>query len=304
MTKVIFQGCKKCSGCINGPIRGNYDGLVVLTVITKDVLPASLVLEPESGRGLQKKEIKQPSDHEIYALNLEQALVSHFKYSETDYSARCAWNRRAFFETEQSSNEKTKNGESPTFQTSGFAKRGSEPRISNKKVHGYVIYVTYRLETDDTEIVSVGQHNPVLESKDSAMELFNEIGELNGDENGMDDHSSGSDEDLEQVDEIAVDFVEKQLKFRLDSLEEEYKELQEKIKKLDHGRMWIENRLTVLEYPNECKSNGKISSIENFEQGTSNKRKLDDFDNPMNADLNKAEQDVKSPNMVTERSPI
>ena len=261
-------------------------------------------MEPESGGGPPKKQIKQPSDHELYALNLEHALVSHFKYSETDYSARCVWNRMAFFEAEHSSNEKLKNGESPTFLTSGFAKRGSEQRISNKKGYGYVIYVTYRLETDDTEIVAVGQHNPVLESKDSAMELFNEIGELNGDENGTDDHSSGSDEDLEEVDELTVDFDEKQLKLRLDSLEEEYKQLQEKIKKLDHGRMWIENRLTVLEYPNECKVNGKISSIENFEKGTSTKRKLDDFDNPMNSHLNKDEQDVKSANMVKERFSI
>ena len=261
-------------------------------------------MEPESGGGPPKKQIKQPSDHELYALNLEHALVSHFKYSETDYSARCAWNRRAFFETEQSSNEKTKNGESESFLTSGFAKRGPEQRISNKKGYGYVIYVTYRLETDDTEIVAVGQHNPVLESKDSAMELFNEIGELNGDENGMDDHSSGSDEDLEEVDELTVDFDEKQLKLRLDSLEEEYKELQEKIKKLDHGRMWIENRLTVLEYPNESKLNSQMCAMENFEHNTSNKRKLDGFDEPMNVNLNKDDQDVKSPNMVPERSPI
>ena len=89
-------------------------------------------------------QIKQPSEYELYALNLEQALVSHFKYSETDYSARCAWNRRAFFETEQSSNEKLKNGESPTFLTSGFAMRGSEQRTSNKKGH----VMSYTLLTD------------------------------------------------------------------------------------------------------------------------------------------------------------
>ena len=33
------QGCRNCRGCLNTPIRGNYDGLVVLTVVTKDILP-------------------------------------------------------------------------------------------------------------------------------------------------------------------------------------------------------------------------------------------------------------------------
>lgn len=32
-------GCTTCRGCTNGPIRGNYDGLVVLTAITKETLP-------------------------------------------------------------------------------------------------------------------------------------------------------------------------------------------------------------------------------------------------------------------------
>jgi hypothetical protein len=33
------KGCRKCNGCLNGPVRGNYDGLVVLCAVTKETLP-------------------------------------------------------------------------------------------------------------------------------------------------------------------------------------------------------------------------------------------------------------------------
>ncbi len=33
-------GCTTCRNkCVNGPVRGNYDGLVVLTAVTRDSLP-------------------------------------------------------------------------------------------------------------------------------------------------------------------------------------------------------------------------------------------------------------------------
>ena len=35
----MCQGCRKCNGCLNGPVRGNYDGLVVLSAVTKETLP-------------------------------------------------------------------------------------------------------------------------------------------------------------------------------------------------------------------------------------------------------------------------
>ena len=228
-----------------------------MTTITKDVLPATFAFNREGDGNGTKKQLKQPPDHETYALNLEQALVSHFKYSEVDYSARCVWNRRAAFEMEQASNEKIANGEAENFLTSAFAKRGLEQRTSNRKSHGYVIYVAYRLETDKTEIVSVGHG---FKTHENGIGFLNEIGELDGDENVMDDHSSGTEEDPEEDEKMLEDMDEKQLSFRMDSLEEEYKELKEKIRKLDHGRMWIENRLSALEDPSDHQFGKRSSS--------------------------------------------
>ena len=37
--RYCLQGCKLCRGCLNSPIRGSYDGLVVLAAVTKDMMP-------------------------------------------------------------------------------------------------------------------------------------------------------------------------------------------------------------------------------------------------------------------------
>ena len=37
-------GCTVCKKCLNGPIRGNYDGLVVLTAVTRESLPNQPVI--------------------------------------------------------------------------------------------------------------------------------------------------------------------------------------------------------------------------------------------------------------------
>ena len=47
------------------------------------------------------------------------------------------------------------------------------------------------------------------------------------------------------------DLDDRQLLARMAILEGEYNEIREKIKKLEHGRMWVENRLTSLEINNE-----------------------------------------------------
>ena len=53
--------------CKNGPIRGNYDGLVVLACITKDTTPRS---------GSSNK-----IDHEDLSFMLEYGLTVHFMQS-------------------------------------------------------------------------------------------------------------------------------------------------------------------------------------------------------------------------------
>ena len=64
---------KLCSGCSrlececkNGPVRGNYDGLVVLAALTKDTTPKSA-----SGK----------IDHEDLSMILEYSLTVHFMQS-------------------------------------------------------------------------------------------------------------------------------------------------------------------------------------------------------------------------------
>ena len=78
---------------MNGPIRGNYDGLVVLTAITKDILPTKGV-NVSGLPNINKKTQERFLDHEYYSLGLETSLTNHFMYSELDYSARCVIGNR------------------------------------------------------------------------------------------------------------------------------------------------------------------------------------------------------------------
>lgn len=276
----------------------------MLAAITKDTLPAIFISDQDSKGNPSKKGMKKPSDHELYALNLEQALVCHFKYSEAEYSARCVWNRRAAFEMEQASNEKMVNGEADSFLSSAFAKRGLDQRTNNRKSHGYVIYVAYRLKTDDTQIVSVDPTNPETEVSDNNIGLFDDMSGLNEDGSENEDHSSESDDNPEEDEKMDEDLDEKQLKIRMDSLEEEYKELQEKIKKLDHGRMWIENRLSVLEDPNEYLLNNNVSAAESTNQGNSIKRKFNVSDTSTTIVSVNREQNMSNQKITSKDSPI
>ena len=100
-----------------------------------------------------KHKVMETGDRLDDALNLENALMSHFKYSEPEYSKKCVWTRRAAYEMEHSSNEKI-HREAETFLTNAIAKRGLDQRTYNRKSQGYVIYVSYRLEVDDTKIIT------------------------------------------------------------------------------------------------------------------------------------------------------
>lgn len=195
---------------------------------------------------------KLPLDHELYALNLENALMSHFKYSEPEYTEKCVWTRRAAYEIENSLNEKT-HREAETFLTSAIAKRRLDQRTYNRRSQGYVIYVSYRLEIDDTKIISVSRTSGLGKDVNN-IEYLRQIGELNGIdrfeiEDTMDSVSSDTElqEEEEDDEKVLEDYDEKQLSIRMETLEEKHKELQEKINKLDHNRMWMETRLSTLE---------------------------------------------------------
>ena len=60
---------------------------------------------------------------------------------------------------------------------------------------------------------------------------------------------SGEEEEAGEEDDEKVleELEDKQLLARIGSLEGEHKELLEQVKKLEHGRTWVENRLTSLE---------------------------------------------------------
>ena len=236
----------------------------MLTAITKDVLPNTFVSET-AARNSPKKNLKLPLDHEIYALNLENALMSHFKYSEPEYGMKCVWSRRNAYEMEHASNEKV-HTEADTFCPS--AKRGLDQRTYNRKSQGYVIYVSYRLEVDDTKIISVAGTSGSVKY----VTHLKEMGEVEGTdgndtEGSMDSVSSDMEleEELHDNDKIFEDYDEKQLSNRMETLEEEHKELQEKIKKLDHGRMWMENRLSALESTNQHQLKDEIAETTNVD---------------------------------------
>ena len=64
-----------------------------------------------------------------------------------------------------------------------------------------------------------------------------------GKESGVD----GDEEEEEEDEKMLEELEDKQLMARIGALEGEHKELLEQVKKLEHGRTWVENRLTSLE---------------------------------------------------------
>ena len=121
-------GCTTCRGCTNGPIRGNYDGLVVLAAITQEPLPnyanAGLAKPLPASR---RKPPESFQDHEHFVLALEGALSAAFMYSgDPDLQLKCVPTNRAAVSL----------GESV-----------DDLRLSKqKKFVAYAIYVAYRLD--------------------------------------------------------------------------------------------------------------------------------------------------------------
>lgn len=66
-------------------------------------------------------------------------------------------------------------------------------------------------------------------------------------DNGDGDGGGGQFNDEDEDEKVLEDLEDKQLLARIQSLETENSSLTEKVSKLDHGRTWVENRLTALE---------------------------------------------------------
>ena len=243
-------------------------------------------------------------------------------YSETEFSGKCVSSRKQAYAMGEAISEKPSMNEAASFLGTGFAGQEFDSRSYNKKFHGYVVYVAYRLEkyyalSHNSKLsVIQGRSNLSSSSKLSSaggvpgrrvsalgqqttLTNFEQITEENGidgededsnlakpksrktsamklpgngsagygkgvydiedlddygdiadptDENVMESGIDGDEEDGDEEDEKMLEELEdKQLMARIGSLEGEHKELLEQVKKLEHGRTWVENRLTSLE---------------------------------------------------------
>jgi len=200
------NGCKECL-CRQGPVRGSYDGMVMLTAITKECL------QPNTG-------IKV--DHEDFTNALECALTTHFMYEDNELSNKCCHSGKLTFLSEYN------------------------PKLGKaKKYPAYVLYVAYRL--DKTEMNS---------ATSSAVEGFR----------NYKDATVESEESLDLGDEdekeVIGELEDKLLLSRLTRLEKENHTLREMVKKLDHGRLWLEERVAALEDFNK-----NIPNNNEFENG-------------------------------------
>jgi hypothetical protein len=103
----LCGGCKDCL-CRQGPVRGHYDGMVILTCITKDSAPRT-----SPGK----------MDHEDLAISLEHSLTIHFMQLDTDLGRAVVHTGREKFLQEHN------------------------PKLGKAKKHpAYCLYVAYRLD--------------------------------------------------------------------------------------------------------------------------------------------------------------
>ena len=116
------SGCGLCRGCIASPVRGNYDGLVVLAAITRESLPNYPQVMRET-RGHIRRQLERTLDHGQFAQHLEFSLTSHFMYASVppDLQNKCVPSAR-------------------------MASVPGEMLEKPKKFLAHAIYVAYRLE--------------------------------------------------------------------------------------------------------------------------------------------------------------
>lgn len=275
-TDVTCSGCNVCKGCINSPIRGNYDGLVVLTAVTRETLPNISTIVTGHTQAARKNQ-ERHLDHENFSVTLESMLTAHFMYGgdQPELQIKCV----------------------PSNRTSIMMGDSiDDGKLKQKRFTSYVVYVAYRLETgysiNHTAKLSraaSNSHAPgaqplavlpedgdgeddIHRSRDSSasfkMGMTREGSGTNGlggygggtgayDIEDIDDYEYGVDDGpgfglnsgpMDEEDEkMLEDLEDKQLRERIGNLESENSNMKEQVWKLEHGRTWVENRLTALE---------------------------------------------------------
>ncbi|XP_040582450.1 uncharacterized protein [Lepeophtheirus salmonis] len=284
-TDKVCIGCTKDKGCYNAPIRGCYDGLVVLTAITKESLPNQYTVIPP-GASIHdvrsrraRQELDKRLDQEDYAMTLEGLLTAHYQYGgEMDMANKAVTSHRmSIILGEVEDMEKRK----------------------SKKYPAYAIYVAYRLESEkfrNNEMVGVGKFYKLKSSgpvakmlkestavdtnkvlNDENIRGISEVSIPIGDSGGGDasiweasermeyddidrrtsfgglsrdlSRASGKESDYDDVDGMKGEdkMNESGLISRVDELETENSRLFEIVMKLEHGKTWTENRLDSLQ---------------------------------------------------------
>ena len=204
-------------------------------------------------------------DHGHYAVSLESALTSHFMYSDDngDMQTKCVPTTRMAI----SSGDAVDDG-----------------RFKQKKFTAYAVYVAYRLSpaqafnhhakmsrkhlSGSTNVVAtvatVASSEAGVEinggggkSRDSSASLKgNLLGTgLTYDIEDIDDYEYANNDGyptpepiVEEEDEkLLEDLEDIQLRERISQLEGDHSNVKEQVWKLEHGRQWMEERLTALE---------------------------------------------------------
>ena len=199
------------------------------------------------------------------------ALTNHFMYSDMDYAVRCVPSHKLNFAM----------GDAIGVQPPP----SEETPKAWKKFHAYAVYVGYRLDphygishaarmsalspsrpSAKHDLSTIDDEGPVTGSRISTgLQPTNltgtgnyEIEDLDAndlviEEPVMDDYDPPvprpvDQEGEEEEDEKMLEELEdKQLLARISTMEGEHSKLKEQVWKLEHGRTWVENRLTAVE---------------------------------------------------------
>ena len=251
---ITCNGCGTCNGCHNSPIRGNYDGLVVLTAITREALPTYVPTNSLQVRRQQEKLLDQGH----FAVTLESALTSHFMYGGDEYQRCVPTNTMAI----------------------GAGDSVDDGRSHKKRETSYVVYVAYRLQPgqafnhnakisrqliggntngnatiggiaaapeEDNDGGGRANSRPSSGSLQGPLGAY-DIEDIDEYEYGKAGDDPGDETGADEYDEkVLEELDEKQLQERIGALELDHSSVKEQVWKLEHGRQWMENRLTALE---------------------------------------------------------
>lgn len=251
----FFKGCKKCNGCLNSPIRGNYDGMVILAAITKDILPFS-ALPVDEVTNANPKNKDQYIDHERFAVYLESELTSHFMFKEKGYALQCASTSKVAYAMDESISSK------PAIDPAMLSMIGASKDDKSKKCPGYVIYPGYRLKRRSV-VAKVDITTSKFKQKVSLIQSHQNLRGLQT--------LSGNEADLlaQSVEGKAIGIDSKLMKDKIN--QEIYNETKsEKSEDEDHHQMAELWRQTVMKdvIPGRGTGEYEIEDLEDHEYGT------------------------------------